>query len=228
MPTVTELIAQVRDIVDEPIGAQFSDTQLRRWLNEGNRDLSRSTRHLKTQQTIPTVAGTSSYTVNANALSIELAWYQDVPGARFLALEPRHMENMDAVRGYNWARTGTPSFFSTQGFSPNLQILIYPVPAVTADNIVVYVSRISADIDITGAGDASQVDTPSAWYDALADYAEMKCLRRDRDPRWSDAWKMYTDKRDGLINNPDYLAVNRELTVDPIAGALPTWLVEFD
>lgn len=228
MPTVTVLIAEVRDLLDEVIAVHWSDTQLRKWLNEANRDLARATRHLKDTVTIATVAGTYSYAVPSTVLAIELAWYRDVAGNRHIPLVARHLESMDDVRGYQWDLKGTPQFFATQGFSPNLTLVVHPTPTVTGDSLVLHVARLPTAIDITGAGDASNVDTPTAWYDALADYCEFKALRRDRDPRWQEAYKLYQEKRDALINNPDYLAVNRELVADPVAGYLPRWLVAFD
>lgn len=227
-PTLAEMMTQVRDILDEPVAGQYTDTQLRRWLQEGNRDLARSTRHIKANHTIYTIGNLGTYATPTNVMAIEHAWYYDVAGNRHIPLYPKHMENMDSVRGYQWTLTGTPAFYTTQGFSPQLQILVYPTPTVTANQIIIYTAEMPAEWAIDGSDDAKAVSTPVIWYDALADYCEMKALRKDRDPRWQEPWQMYQEKRDGLINNPDYLAVNRELIPDPRAGYLPRWLVETD
>lgn len=228
MPTVTELIAEIRAMLDEPNEAQWTQTNLRTWINEGNRDLARATRHLKATETIPTVAGTGTYNTSDSVIAIEHAYYEDVAGVRRIPLIPKHFENMDSVRGYNWDREGTPQYFTTLGFNPSLQVSVFPVPTVEDDNLILMIAKLPAAIDLTGAGDASQVETAAIWYDALSDYCEFKGLRKDRDPRWQEAYELYKEKRDGLINNPDYLAVNRELIPDPIAGYQPEWLVSFD
>lgn len=228
MATATIILAEVRDMLDEATAAQWTDVQLRKWINEGNRDLARSTRHIKESVTIETTAGTGSYAAPVTTLSIEHAWYHDVPGERHIPLSPQHMENLDPIRGYNWEREGTPMFFSTQGFAPSLTVLIHPVPQVSDDELILYVARLPAALATDGTDDSDTIEIPDAWYDALADYCEFKALRRDRDPRWQEAFQMYTAKRDALQNNPDYLPVNRNMIVDPVAGYLPQWLVEFD
>lgn len=227
MPTVTELIAEVRDILDESVTAQWTDTQLRKWLNEGNRDLARATRHVKASTTINTIAGVASYAMPVTTIAIEHAYYDDTDG-RVIPLIPKHMENLDPIRGYQPDREGTPIFFSTGGYSPSLTVILYPVPTATDHVLRFIVAKLPTAIALDGSGDASQVDTPAVWYDALADYCEMKALRRDRDTRWQEAWQMYVEKRDGLINNPDYVPVNREVVADPHNGYMPEWLVSFD
>lgn len=226
MATATTILAEVRAILDEDTAAQWSDVNLRRWINEANRDLARSTRHIKEQLSIDCVAGTASYSLAATTLAVEHAWLYD--GDRHYALEPQHMENMDAVRGRDWSRAGNPMFYSTQGFAPSLTILVHPVPTSSDHDLIIYVSRLPVEIATDGTDDTDVIEIPQAWYDAIADYVEFKALRRDRDPRWQEAFQMYTGKRDALINNPDYLPINRGMIADPVSGYLPEWLVEFD
>ncbi len=228
MTTAATVIAEVRDLLDEPTAAQWTDVMLRRWINEGLRDMGRATRHMKATVTLTVIGGQGTYAMPANTISIEHAWYHDVPGTRHIPLQARHMENMDEVRGQNWDREGTPAYYTTQGFSPTLVVTVFPTPTVDDDEIVMIVSRLPATIATDGSDDADALEIPTAWYDALADYCEFKALRRDRDPRWQEAFQMYSEKRDGLVNNNDYLAVNREMIADPRSGYLPAWLVEFD
>lgn len=227
MPTTADLIQLVRDSLDESIPAQFSDPMLIRWLNEGNRDLARSTRHLKDKITVNTVAGSGSYALPANIVAVEHCYFSEAASGRNYPMTPRHLENFDAVRGYDWSREGTPSFFTTQGFAPSLTLTTFPVPVSSADHFTLLVARLPVAID-PSASDLATVDTVEAWFDALVDYCEFKALRRDRDPRWQESYQFYQEKRDGLINNPDYHTANREMVADPSAGYLPRWLVEFD
>lgn len=226
MPTTDDLILQVRDILDESTPGQFSDAMLVRWLNEGGRDLARSTRHLKDKATIPTVAGSGTYALPESVVAVEHCYYHEAGSGRNFPLTPRHLENLDAVRGYDWTREGTPMFFTTQGYTPNLTLTVYPVPSSSLDSWVLLTARLPVEIDPNAP--SAEVDVPSAWYDALVDYCEFKALRRDRDQRWQEAYQFYTEKRDGLINNPDYHTANREMVADATAGYMPRWLVEFD
>ena len=224
MPTLSDLLTEVRDIIDEPIAAQFTDAMLTRWINEGARDLARATRHLKDSLTIPTVAGSGSYALPANVLAVEHCYFHDNGSGRRFPMTPQHLESIDQVRGMNWDREGTPTYYTTQGFSQNLTLTVFPTPILSTDEWVLLIARLPTD----PISPSSNVDAPTAWYDALADYAEFKALRRDRDPRWQEAYQLYGEKRDGLVNNPDYHTANREMIPDGAAGYLPRWLVEMD
>lgn len=225
MPTGNDLITQVRDILDEPTPAQFSDAQLIRWLNEGNRDLARRTRALKDAQTIPATAGAYQYFLAENVVAIEHCYYHEAGNGQRFPLIARHLENFDAVRGTDWSREGRPLFFTTQGFAPNLKLVVSPAPVSNVDEFNLLIARLP--VELTSGNLAAEIDTPSAWYDALVDYCEFKALRRDRDSRWQEAWQMYQDKRAELVHAPDYHTANREMMPDPVAGYLPSWLVEF-
>lgn len=227
MPTVNQLLTEIRDSLAEPIAAQWQDPMLVRWINEAGRDLARATRHLKDTATITTTANVSEYDVPDNVIAIEHAYYSP-DGARQRPLTARHYEGMDAVWGewQNQARS-EPEFFTTMGYSPNLKIKLYPAPASGSKTVTLIVSRTPAEIAFAPIVPSATADVPAHWYDALVLYVEAKALRRDRDPRWSEARQLYTEVRDNLVNNPDYLAVNREV-VPSASGYLPRWLTEFD
>lgn len=228
MPTVTELLLQVRGNLDEAVAAQWSNSALKRWINEGNRDIARATKHFKDKLAVSTIASQSEYTLAANVLSVEHAWYDD--GSRYMPMTPRQMEGMDQVWGADQnSRTGYPAFFTTWGFAPAITLKVFPAPVLSSKNIRLLISRLPAEITINdNPVDASVVETVSNWYDALVDYCEYRALRKDRDPRWQEAYQFYETKRDGLINNPDYITANREVVADPMAGYLPAWLTSGD
>lgn len=224
MPTVQEFLTQIRDALDEPLQAQFTDDMLRRWLNEANRDLARSTHHYTGNYTVPAVSSVSTYTLSSDVLAVQHVWFDD---GRAIELTARHMEQLSPIMDGSHDRVGRPVFYTTEGFSPSLTLRIYPTPVFsTPSNILLLCSRIPDDIPTSDAV-STPVDVPSAWFDALSDYVEFKALRRDRDPRWQEAFQLYSDKRDGLIHNPDALPVFREVTPDPRAGFVPSWLAEF-
>lgn len=67
------LIRSLRESVGEPSGSQYLDTRTSYdYLLEAATELVRRTRCLKATQTITTVAGTSTYTLNANFLQLDL------------------------------------------------------------------------------------------------------------------------------------------------------------
>lgn len=228
MPTLATVVEEIRDMLGESVrDGAWTDKMLRRWINEGARDLARSTRHFKGNALIDTIAGTGTYAVGADIIAIEHVFYED-SGGRTTELMPRHIENWGQVTTPDVARGGRPLYYATQGFQPSLQLMLYPIPDVTDETIKLVTARLPDEVALTGADDNSDLEIPGAWYDALVDYAEFKALRRDRDARWKEAYDLYTEKRDGLINNVDYTTANREVVADPNVGYLPAWLVDPD
>lgn len=226
MPTASELITQVRDMLDEPSAGQWTDDMLARWINEATRDLARSTRYMKGSETVPVVAGTSEYLLATYVIAVEHAYY--LPGdGRSIPLMPRHYEGMDAVWG-QWQnqQSSYPQWFTVIGYSPQATLKLYPEPADAA-NLTLIVSRIPAELTVPVVP-AEDADVPNVWYDAVVDYVEYKALRRDRDQRWQEALDAYNSKRDALMNNPDFLAINREMQPTPHGSYMPNWLVDPD
>lgn len=224
MTTRGELVAYVRSQLNEPIAAAWSDTELVRWLNEANRDVARTTHFYKSSDTITTVAGTAEYTLDADILTVEMAWYDDDSG-RQLPLTPRHWESMDQVWGQRQDLEGNyPSYFTTWGVTPTMKIRFWPVPSTSSDTVNMLTSVIPDDLPATNDG---TVEVPGHFWDLLADYAEFKALRKDRDPRWQEAQAEYMRKLDALVVNQDALTVNREVVADYRAGYVPRWLSDF-
>lgn len=227
MTTVEQLLTEIRDALNEDTAIAWPDTMLVRAINEANRDLARSTRHYKDTATIETLANVGEYDVPAEIISIEHLYF-DTGDGRKIPLDARHYESMDAVWGQWQNRASTyPEFFTTVGYSPNLKIVLYPTPTAVGE-LSLITSRLPVELATAPVDPTETADVPTAWYDAIVDYVEAKALRRDRDPRWQEARQLYVEKRDNLINNPDYLGVNREMVPVPGVGYLPGWLTEFD
>lgn len=227
MVTVSTLITQIRDNLDEPVAAQWDDNQLGRWLNEGARDLARSTRHLKGRFTIAVTGGDGEYNLDATVLAVEHAYWTATGDTRIMPLYPKHWEGMDQVWG-SWQnqQSSNPMFYTVVGMSPTAMIKLYPTPEGDGD-LLVMCSILHTEIAIPIVG-AATADVPAAWYDAINDYVEYKALRRDRDQRWSESFDMYTQKRDALMNNVDFLAQNREVVPTPGGSYIDSWLVSMD
>jgi hypothetical protein len=229
MVLVSELLTLVRDTLDESSASQWTDAMLVRWLNEAGRDLARSTRHLKGNETVVIADGTSEYPLGAHVIAVEHAYY--LPGGgddRSIPLNPRHYEGMDQVWGQWQNQESTyPQWYTVVGMSPAAILKLYPVPSAAA-NVTLLVSKLPTAMADNPVVPGATADVPALWYDALADYCEYKALRRDRDQRWQEAFELYGQKRDALIHNVDFLAQNREVVPTPTAGYMDAWLVEQD
>lgn len=224
MPTVAEVLTEVRNILNEATAAQWDDAMLRQWITEGNRDLARSTRYYKGTQSIVLTAGTAEYAVGTSILAIEHAYYND--GSRDMPLLAKHYEQMDNIWGQYSGVNGWPQFFTTIGSQPTLKVRLYPVPSINGHTLKLVTAVIPVEVPLASPT-STAIEVPAAWYDALADYCEYKARRRDGDPAWTSAFEVYRVKRDQLLEAPDHLAINREIVPTP-NGYMPSWLVEFD
>lgn len=224
--TLIELENRVRAILDEATPGQWSPENIRRWCNDGLRDLARTTRHYKGKATVPLTPDVAEYTMAENILAIEHAYYDD--GNRMRPLTARHWESMDQVWGSWQDRTAAwPTWFTTRGNAPALILRLYPVPSQPNHNAQLLTVVLPTEMALTG-DDGTNVDVPPGWIDLIVDYAEMLALRRDRDPRWQEAHQAYVAKRNDMIHSNDYMAVNRELVPDPTAGYVPAWHLDDD
>jgi hypothetical protein len=226
MYTCIELLSRIRDNLDEQTPGQWSQQQLRRFINDGLDDLSRSTKHLQDIKTITTIAGTAEYAVSKDVLMIMHAYWVTSDG-RYLPLAPVQYEGADQVWGqYQTQQSTEPFLFTTWGYAPNLKMRLYPVPSTTGSTVSLRVIRLAAHVDINGLDGDTSVDCPEAWLDALTYYAEFRALRKDRDPRWQEAYQLYTSIRDSLADE-DYLNANREIVYDPATiGGVPRWIAD--
>lgn len=224
--TVATAVTALRERLDETVAAQWTDVQLRRWLNEGVRDIARRTRHYIDKDSITVTANDGEYTVSDDVLFIKFAYFAPTGDTtRQIALEPRAFEAMNQV----WLDRqdqagGYPVWFTTYGYAPTLTIKLYPVPSM-AGTLTLHVARLPTDLDITSG--TGNIDAPTGWVEVAYDYAEYMALRKDRDPRWQESFQMYESKVQGLIEMGDYLNAPGEF-IPSGAGMLPSWLVGWD
>jgi hypothetical protein len=227
MTTVADVLAKCRDRLDETnaSGGQWSNVQLRRWFNDAMNEIARTTLHLVTYTDVAVVAGDAEVSLAGTVIEIQQVYFRPTDSDEAIPLTPYHFEAMDAIWG-SWQdiSSGDPSAFAPWGYSPNLKVRLYPIPG-RAGNLRVYHAKQATPIDTEGADDADTLDAPDAWHDLIADYVEYMALRKDRDPRWQEAFQLYSSKVQ-LMAEHDYLANARDIVHDYVSGGLPRWLVD--
>jgi hypothetical protein len=217
----SDIIARVRSRLDEPVERFWKDIELLGWLNEAMRDAGRYTRHIRDTKQVAVMSGLSEYTLPDDVIEVENAYF--LPGdGRQIPLSGQSFDNLDASWG-SWQnmQVGEPQTFALWGTPPALKMKLYPSPS-QAGTVSMLVVRMPQNVVST----VSAVDWPPAWLDVLEDYMEMAALRKARDPRWQEAFTMYTQKRDMLDTNGDYDTNPQTFVFDGYAGILPRWLVE--
>jgi len=228
MATNLEIITRVRDMLNEATATQWSDTQLRRWMNDGAKHIARETHFAETNQDIDVAADAQSVAAPTNVLMIQhVYWIPDSDTDHIVPLVPKHYEQMDALWG-SWQNqtTGEPVAFAPRGVSPSLRIYMYPTPD-EAGTLRVFHTAIPTDIATDTSADATTSTVPDGWVDLLVDYVEYRALRRDRDPRWQEAKQLFDEKLEDMAQY-DTLAIAREMIHDVRTGGVPRWLADPD
>ena len=97
MATLGSLLTDVRNRLDETTSGQWTDAELRSWINEGARDVSRKTETLQGTTNISIVADTQEYTLPTDTLRIHRAEWRPTSSSNVYTLEYRDFNSMDAV-----------------------------------------------------------------------------------------------------------------------------------
>lgn len=172
-------VASVRRRLDESVERFWSDTELQDWLDEGAAEIARRTETLQTIAGIPVTAGDSEFNMPADLLRAHVVLWQTRSG--FF----RQLRFQDLNRFPLWQTTGDPLHFTIWGFPPVMRV--WPTPSRDSLIYVLYY--------------ATGESIPVGWDDVLLDYCEYRALRKDNDPRWTDARALFENKVSAMIDN---------------------------
>lgn len=198
--TLAQLVTDTRDRLDEVAATFWTDVQLRKWINDGTREVARRSETLLATKNIAVTAATQSYTGPTDCIRINRAEWIPTGQTTVYPLEYKDYNGMDAVWWTSQKITqGYPQFFTMWGFPPTLTITLYPTPSQNG-TLKVYYYRQPADLSTTGSDDGTVVDVPEGWWDLIVHYAEFMALRRDRDPRWQEARGIFEDQLAHMID----------------------------
>lgn len=224
--TMVEALSSVRSRIDEQNVGFWTDAELIRWINEGQRDVARRVEVLQVfNTTVAAVAGTAKYTLPANVIRVHRVDFVPTGSTQIYHMESRVYDEMDQVWGINPStQRSYPDFYVIWGVpgGTGLQMQVYPVPS-SAGQFQIYYYRLP--VDVVNVGDT--LDIPEGWQDLVYLYAEYCAKRKLRDSTWQEAKQLYDDTLMNLIS------VTRDYTDNPrtmIYGgrSTPSWLYEFD
>lgn len=227
MATVNAVITRIRDSLDEPTAAAWTNTQLKRWINQAVTDIAVVAKPFETSVDVSVIAGTSEYTVAATIIQIDRCYYLPTGSSQAIPLSAKHWEKMDEMWG-SWQNisSGDPYTFSTFGYSPNLKVKLYPVPS-RAGTLRIYHRAAPAGIVEDETTDNSTLGIPDFWTEAIVYYVEMRARRKDGQTNWQEAMQLYNEKRQQIMEH-DAMMSTREFVHDYAAGGVPRWLADYD
>lgn len=193
--TLDRVRADVRAHLDEATARFWTDAQLNTWINDGLRDIARRTETLQEIAAITAVAGTRAYTMPTDVIRIHRVEF-DPGSGQIYPLEPRQFYEMDSIWGTDQNQTRAyPDYFALYGFPPTLQLYLYPVPS-QGGTLNVFYYRLPTE----AVSDTDTVEVPEGWWDVVTLFAEYQALRKDADPRFTDAKAIYEEKIGEMID----------------------------
>lgn len=201
--TQANALLAVRSRLDEPTAEYWTDTDLRRWINEIALDMARRTESLRGTYDQAAVAGTKAYTPAFTSTTNVYRIYQIdfIPTGSTLTYPLDYMDRAGAseVWGIMQDTQGIPALWTSWGAPPTLSIQVYPSPG-QAGTLRLYYYRLPTQLAITTSADAAvSVDIVDGWEDVLIDGVEYKARRRDGDSTWQEAKQEYEQHLEAMM-----------------------------
>lgn len=193
--TLTQMLTSVRERLDEATEARWTDTELRRWVNEGALDMCRETECLQTTGTVAAVVGQATYTLPTSMTRVHHVTYTPT-GAQRIPLDYMDFNHFDRI-GWNPDTQATPQLWTLWTITvlnvPSRQLVIYPTPSI-GGTFTIYYYAMPSELAVDGSDDADNVNIPEGWHDAVLDYVEMMARRKDGDAKWQECKALYEEK----------------------------------
>lgn len=180
MKTVSNILTEVAERVDDESNRRFPLPMLRGWIEEGEKELLRRTECMRSETTIAVSASTQTVTGPADLVRIYHAQFEPTGDAQRYPLEYRDRKSMDPLWGTHQgiSTSAYPAYYTTWGVAPSLSITLAPIPS-EAGNLRVFYYRLPATISRTGTDDTDTLDVPAGWEDIVTTYVEARCYRKD-------------------------------------------------
>ena len=203
--TVQDVLTAIKRQFGDESGAQLTDTDIIRWINEGQLEIARKNKYSRTSVTTPSVSSQANYNLaGVNILSIESVFYGDYPitGETYEQVQESYLKSYSTT-SFPATSTNVPLVWYEYGDS----IYFWPPPTVAGDIIKLLVCTYPTKL--TSAVDSLSI--PDTYYQALLDFIMSKAYEMDDDPQASMAkYNRHTDTINELasaskaVNNHSY------------------------
>jgi hypothetical protein len=200
MPTQAEILTDIRSRLDEATGRQWSNEELRRWINDGLRDISRRAEVLQSVVSIGVLTNIQEYELPGNVVRVHRVEWRPDGEQRVIPLTYQDFHNMDQV----WVSSqeisvGDPLFYTMWGYPPNLKVVLYPKPSRNGA-LKVFFYAMADQLAVDGSDADKEINLPSGWSDLVSLYCEYVALRKDADPRWQEAKALYEETLGDMLD----------------------------
>lgn len=216
--TQSAAIEAVRERLNEYTPGFYSDTEIRRWLNEGVREVARRSEWKRASKDYNVDVSVEDQYVPLDTDVIRVyrvEWMPDGQTAIY-RLEYRDINAMDCIWGVYQTWAGVPGWYTMVNSNP-LSIQLSPAPTVDG-KLRVFFYKMPTDLATnTTAGASTVLDVPNGWEDLPVEYAVALAFRKARDAaNYQLAMATFSDKLGALLE------MSVRYTDEP-AGIVPDW-----
>lgn len=223
--TLAQARTDVRSRLDEATASFWSDTELTRWINEGQNDVARRSECLRATSDIAVTAGTQDYVAPTDLVRATAAEWRPTSSDQRFPLTYLDRHNADSIWGTSQSMTdGTPAIWTAWGYpgTSTFTIKLYPTP-YEAGTLRLYYYKLPTEV----AADGDTLGVPNGWEDLVVEYATMLAYRKDGNQQWQDAFQKYTADLEALIETAVRFS-DQAGHIDGMGPLAPTWLYAGD
>ena len=155
---VSEIATRVKRQFGDEAGAQITDADIMRWINDAQREIAANNDLLQATATSNIVAGTDQYNLPTDVLTLRSVRYNGRRLALMTADEAANYVNQDTAKS-----SGEPTAYSLWG----LKIDLYPTPAAAlVGGLSVAYTKIPTQV--TALGDTPEL--PQQYHGRIVEY----------------------------------------------------------
>lgn len=182
---VSDIYNRVKRQFGDESGVQVTDTDILRWINDGQRQIVMSNEGLlETTTTANSVADQAEYTLPTNLLIFKSVSFKGTGQVSYVQLRgmsfnefQKHIDSWDG----DTTQTGTPVVYTI--YAGNL--ILYPIPETSISSAIkIYYTRKPTDVDSSD----DTPDLPLLYHETLVKYCLQQAYEMDED------WEASTSK----------------------------------
>ena len=172
--TVGDVYDQVKRVFGDESGVQLTNSDIARWINEAQVDISKQNQVLQTTATINVVAGTPTYSLSAVTPRIDSIASILLDGRRIGDIPVSQAEESISLADPEGLEVGAPQFWYSWGGD----VTFWPIPNKNYTMLIRYTAQ--PTVVTTSVGDLLSV--PDECFTDVCNYVLMRAYEMDENP----------------------------------------------
>ncbi len=230
MVTQADTVTNIRSVIDEQtsINTFWDDSEIRVWINDAVREIARTTETiLEFRADLISIPNVARYALPADVIRLHRIEYVPAGSNQTYFIELRTYDELDQVWGIQQTiQSSYPSYAAIWGTPGRMTVQFYPVPA-QGGVFNLYYYRMPGNLNTDGSDANQQLQIPFGWDDLVVYYAEFRARRKAKDQTWQDAYEIFKDELEHLVDVTRSAHDNGRFMQTSTSSGVPGWLTSF-